>query len=539
MGGIDRIVTGTVTIRRAPIDFRFTSAPIKSNDMLLLGGDVEIDREGNENTLTVVGHARIGGEVNDPTAFGATEGYLKNDATVQKDLNWKLYYDQFDKSIPAPLPPIVVTPTPDPSDPLQKAPSIEGQGEFEGRWWLDEELNGEDIYFDGDIYIENYFVKNCNITATGNVTIVDRDNAVFGNKYVVENTNIKAGGNIFIELSDIRNNAGNPRSYEAGGNITFHVGHDHLFNNGTIEYCQVNAGGNFFATSLSVSTTDHLTQSNIWAGGTIETGASSFLSSPKIDNIFNCFFYSVGDMTITSDYMSGLCKLRSRRNIRSANKGMDDCFLYADRDILFDTSGFMNLITGFFSTSHRDVLCAGDDITVKNSSFYNSYFYSGDQLTIDMKTGNKLEDSILYAENRALYTNDWDGLFDTIRHCLLYTNGDFTYSGRGTDISVFNLQLMTPAGIQVMAVEDLYSYEDDDGGNWLNPRHDWLRFGNGSYMNTTKIHENIGDPNAALGILADELNNYGFEHQLPPEEVVKILPNYGDVFLGEDVSDGA
>ena len=133
---------------------------------------------------------------------------------------------------------------------------------------------------------------------------------------------------------------------------------------------------------------------------------------------------------------------------------------------------------------------------------------------------------------------------DTMVNTLIYCNNDLYFSGRGIDLSFLGDSFVKPAGMQIMCVGNIYSYEDDDSeadgywGSFSDPALDVLKFGeNGStdFMDVQEIKDNIGLPNTSLGILADVLYAAGFEHYLP-EPIIK-LPLYTEVFKNELITE--
>ena len=103
--------------------------------MLLAGGDVE----SSSNYLYAVGNARIGGSTSNPAYFSATN-LNEYDATVIDILSWKLYYNQFDKSIANPDMPASVDP--DTADKMYEYYPFLGPGEYPGN-----RVEGQKIYF--------------------------------------------------------------------------------------------------------------------------------------------------------------------------------------------------------------------------------------------------------------------------------------------------------------------------------------------------------------------------------------------------------
>lgn len=51
--GVPRTVIGTLDVDAMPVTFQYTTAPILTNETLILGGDIDVAREDNENKITI------------------------------------------------------------------------------------------------------------------------------------------------------------------------------------------------------------------------------------------------------------------------------------------------------------------------------------------------------------------------------------------------------------------------------------------------------------------------------------------------------
>ena len=528
-----RIYNGSIDVVAAPITFQYTTAPIRTNDILILGGDVAVAREDDENTLTVYGSSRIGGGINDNTAFTSTNGATIHDLTVEDDLNWKLFYDQFDKSIINPLMPFVVNTSGGTAQEL-----VSNDYEFYGDTTITVNVVTKNIYCDGNLTLLNIDVINSNLYATGNITIIDEDQGIQNN--TVYGTNIYAEGDLYIELADIVNNTNNRRNYYSGGNMTLKMGKYVDNKDGSIAYGYFTAVGDINISSLTDRYNDSIIESRFYAGGSIIAGIYGEAIDPTIENIATSTFETVnGDIKISTAYMHSSSKIHSGRNVIIANKGISDSEVYADGYLIFDGSAFYsNNNDAYFSSNVK--YCAQGDLTIEHANFINCYFYTGANLNIIMTSGNTIADSIMYAEGDVLYSNDWNGFMDTMVSTLVYTNADFYYTGRGTDLTFAGVTVSRPAGMQIMALGSIYSYEADDDepqgywGSYAHPDLDLLKFGESESMDLNVILNNIGLPDSVRGVLADNLYDAGFEHTLP-EPIIK-MPFYTEVFKNETIN---
>ncbi|MCK5129313.1 MAG: pilus assembly PilX N-terminal domain-containing protein [Clostridiales bacterium] len=532
-----RIIKASIEVEAAPIDFQYTTAPIHSDDMLILGGNVAIDKESNENSMIVYGTARIGGDILDTDAFSTTGSASINDYSVEDDLTWKLYYDQFDTSVIDPVMPPVINLSGGIAQYL-----VSNNYDFFEDTTIVSNVVTKNIYCDGDITFLNVDVINSNVYATGNITIIDEDSA-FRN-YEIYGTNIYAGGDLYVEVADIINNLNNRRLYYAGGDMILKIGKQVDKKDGSIAYGSFTAGGNIFISSLTENDNDSIVESQFLANGNITTGTPGGPVDPTIENIATSTFETInGDITLHTAYMHSSSKVHSGRNVILANKGVSDSEVYADGWMHFDGSSFYNFDDDAY-VSNNVKYCAQGDLTIEHANFDNCYFYTGNDLRITMTSGNSIVDSIMYAEHDVIYSNDWFGFMDTMVNTLVYNNGDFYFSGRGIDLSFLGPSFTKPAGMQIMSLGNIYSYEEDDddtSGYWglfSNSELDVLKFGDygtSDFMDVSVIKNNIGYPDEALGILAGSLHDAGFEHYL--EEPIIKLPLYTEVFKNETITE--
>lgn len=521
--------------------------------MLVLLGDVDFEREGNENALTVVGTARIGGGLTDPTAFGATLPII-NDPTVDEDLEWQMFYNQFDKSIANPtLPPVVIpTGTPGAGQLLASVGYV-----FTEDTLIENQPDLSDliIYCDGNLTITGTAIRRCNIYATGNVTINSAEFSHSGSNKEFEQNNVYAGQALTINAVNINSTIN--RYYYAGTNMNFTTGDEGGWfgfgaDGGNVGNAYCTAGGNIYMTSIKspswlaglFSDDATITQSQFYASGSITTGHDDYMGDPRINVISNCTFETGGGtITLVIRNTDGYNKVHSRGNLRIANVSSDNSEYYADGTLLIDSSDYF--LAGLFDETSNTVFASNSTLTLNMMSLRNCYLYTGSDLDIFLSTGNTVEDSIFYAEDDILYSNEWNIFMNTMESSLMYCNGDFEFSGRGSDLQLMNWQLAPNVGAQVMSRGDLRSYEGDDSdySGWLlswisTPERDLLRFGDNDednpndMMNLDIIHDNIGDTNVITGVLADELDSYGFEHQL--SDPIIVLPYYTEVFLSEN-----
>ncbi len=552
-----RTVYGSLFIEAAPIFFQYTTAPEKLDDMLLLKDDVQIDRENNENALTVLGTARIGGTIDDTSAFGSSNTLI-NDATVEEDLTWQLFYNQFDKSIVNPaIPPIVYPRNPDPGGGLIRADNKYSFNNDKTINKASKKINNKNIYCNGDLVINIGILNRCNVYATGNITI-NASGHSNGNSKPKEfsQNNIYAEGDLILNVVefDLKNGNGNGRGsssnqyFYAGGNMSINVGDTNRA--GLIQYVRASAVGNIDINTVSSSSSDYITESQFYAEGAITTASSSWLSGPRIDNVSNSTFETLnGTIVLCTTNMDSYNKVRSGANLYLANKGTNNSAFFADGTMTYNSdsfTSFWDILFGHSRISSNSIFCAQNDLSITNATFNQCHFYTGDEMNIFISSGSAIRNSIMYAEDDVLFSNEWNIIADTMESTLIYSNSDFKYSGRGSDIAFFGSNIAEPVGIQVMSTGNLYSYEGDDSdsnGFWdfINrPDLDLLRFGdenpnnNNDSMNIDVIHNNIGNTNTTLGILADALYNVGFEHSLP--EPIIVLPFYTEVFIEETYS---
>ncbi len=533
--GVPRTVIGTLDVDAMPVTFQYTTAPVLTDEVLILGGDINVSREDNENKLTIEGNGRIAGNVTDSSAVFANGTISTNDYTVEDDLTWQLFWDQFDKSVADPAPAPIIN-----LDGGVAQLLVSNGYEFHGDTVYDSNnVVTKNIYCDGDLTIKNIDVINSQIYATGNVYIIDEDKGIQNN--TIYGTNIRAGGDIYVELADIVNNQQNRRYFTAGGDIILKIGKYVEKKDGSIEYASFNAGGNIYISSLTENNNDNLVDCQFYANGNITTGTPGGPIDPTIENISHCTFETnVGDITLHTATMHSLSKVYSGGNTILANKGVSNSEVYAEGYIHFDGTAWYTYDDLSFR-SYNVKYCAKEDIIIEHANFDSCYFYAGNNLYIIMTSGNSIMNSIMYAEGDIIYANDWNGFMDTMVSTLLYTNSDFYFSGRGTELTYTGTGISKASGMQLMVQGNVYSYEADDGevegywGTFSKPELDILRFGNegtsDDLMNAQVIKDNIGLPDESRGILADVLFDAGFEHYLP--KPIIILPAYTEVFKNE------
>ncbi len=506
--GVSRTVRGSLRVDAAPLKYQWTSAPALTDSMLLLGGNTEVDCEGTENHLTVSGTATMGGEVVNPCGFSATSLNVNN-AYVEDLLIWKLFYNQFDKSIANPSLPTPVTPG-----------TASNKYYFDTSTIIDQNIGSKNIYCAGDLTIEDVQVNNCDIYVAGNFYL---NNA--GDPDRLKGSNVYVEGNMVINASNFWSNGHQPMYYYAGGNISIILGqggHGASHKSGRIEDTYMTAGGNITITSAYADDQDDvIDNSAFYAGGSIAINGQSYLDNPLIDQINNCTFEAAsGDISIVSTYMKSNNKITAGDDVIIATYGMNNTEIYANDNIIIDSSRlYMGSQTQYYSSNC--ILAAQDDLQIINSSFTNSYFYSGENLMLELASGYSIKTSLMYSEEDAIYDNSWSGSMDTMQSSLIYTNENFYYSASGTATS------STPAGVQVMAKGNVYSLEDDDSSD----AKDILVFGEGAYMNLAALQAMIGNPNSNTGSLADVLDGVGFEHTLP--EPIITMPYYSEVYISE------
>jgi Tfp pilus assembly protein PilX len=535
--GVDRTVVGKVQVNAMPVTFQYTTAPILTDEALVLGGDINVMREDDENKLTIEGDGRIAGTVADPSGVFNNGSLSTYDYSVEEDLVWKLYWEQFDKSVLNPLPAPVINLDGQPAQLL-----VSNDYYFPASVTYDtNNVVTKNIYCDGDLTIKNIDVINSQIYATGDVYIIDEDKGIQNN--TIYGTNIHAGGNIYIELADIVNNQNNRRYFTAGGDIILKIGKYVDKKDGSIEYASFSAGGNIYVSSLTENDNDNLVDCQFYAHGNITTGTPGGPIDPTIENIAHCTFETeVGDITLHTATMHSLSKIFGGGNVVLANKGVSDSEVYAEGNIHFDGTAWYTYDDLAFR-SYNVKYCAHGDIIIEHANFDSCYFYAGNDMYIIMTSGNSIIECVMYAEGDIIYANDWNGFMDTMVSTLVYTNSDFYFSGRGTELTYTGTGISKASGMQLMAKGNMYSYEDDDTesegywGTFSKPDLDILRFGDegiaGDLMDPLKIADNIGVPNEAMGILADVLYAAGFEHYLP-EPIIK-LPAYTEVFTSEEI----
>ncbi len=537
--GVPRTVTCTLNVDAAPVKFQYTTAPILTDEVLILGGDIDVDRENDENKITIEGDGRIAGTVNDTTSTFSSGNLSTYDYTVEEDLTWKLFWDQFDKSVADPYTAPVINLSGGVAQDL-----VSNGYEFHGDTVYDTaNVVTKNIYCDGNLTIKNIDVINSQIYATGNVYIIDEDMGIQNN--TIYGTNIRAGGDIYIELADVVNNKNNRRYYTAGGDIILKIGKYVDKKDGSVEYGSFKAGGNIYVSSLTDNYNDNLIECQFYANGNITTGTPGGPIDPTIENIAHCTFETAyGDITLHTATMHSASKVYSGGNVILANKGVSDSEVFAEGYIHFDGTAWYTYGDLSFR-SYRTKYCSKGDLIIEHANFEDCYFYTGGTLNIIMTSGNSIINCIMYAENDVIYANDWNGFMDTMISTLVYTNSDFYFSGRGTELTYTGTGVSKAAGMQLMALGNIYSFETDDvdtegyWGTYNKPELDILRFGDEAtmddLMNQQDIKDNIGLPNESLGILADVLHAAGFEHYLP-EPIIK-LPLYTEVFTSESIKE--
>jgi Tfp pilus assembly protein PilX len=534
---VPRTVIGTLDVEAQPVTFQYTTAPVITDETLILGGDILVSREDNENKITIEGDARIGGTVLDDSATFSTGTVSTYDFSVEEDLIWQLFWEQFDTSIADPYEAPVINLDGQPAQLL-----VSNDYYFtESTTYDTANVVTKNIYCDGDLTIKNIDVINSQIYATGNVYIIDEDMGIQNN--TIYGTNIYAGGDIYIELADIVNNQNNRRYYTAGGDIILKIGKYVDNKDGSIEYGSFKAGGNIYVSSLTENDNDNLIECQFYANGNITTGTPGGPIDPTIENIAHCTFETAyGDITLHTATMHSSSKVFGGGNVVLANKGVSDSEVYAEGYIHFDGTAWYTYDDLSFR-SYNTKYCAHGDIIIEHANFDSCYFYAGNDMYIIMTSGNSIIECVMYAEGDIIYANDWNGFMDTMVSTLVYTNSDFYFSGRGTEVTYTGTGISKASGMQLMVLGDIYSYEADDTetegywGTFSKPELDILRFGDEGtsedLMDTQAIADNIGEPNEALGILADVLYAAGFEHYLP--EPIIILPLYTEVFKNEGI----
>lgn len=535
--GVPRTVIGTLDVDAMPVTFQYTTAPILTNETLILGGDIDVAREDNENKITIEGDGRIAGTIVDASSTFSTGNVTTYDYSVENDLTWLLFWDQFDKSIINPIEAPVINLDGQPAQLL-----VSNDYNLPADTVFDlHNVTTKNIYCDGDLTIKNIDVINSQIYATGDVYIIDEDMGTQNN--TIYGTNIYAGGNIYIELADIVNNQNNRRYFTAGGDIVLKIGKYVDKKDGSIEHASFKAGGNIYVSSLTENNNDNLVDCQFYAYGNITTGTPGGPIDPTIENIEHCTFETVvGDITLYTATMHSLSKVHSGGNVLLANKGVSDSEVFADGYIHFDGTAWYTYNDLAFR-SYNVKYCAQGDIIIQHANFDSCYFYAGNDMYIIMTSGNSIIECVMYADGDIIYANDWYGFMDTMVSTLVYTNSDFYFSGRGTEITYTGVGISKAVGMQLMALGNIYSYEEDDDileGYWgffTKPDLDILRFGDegteDDLMDAQDIQDNIGLPNESMGILADVLHAAGFEHYL--SEPIIILPSYTEVFTNETI----
>ncbi len=491
LDGVSRTVIGKLKVEAAPLTYQWTSAPPLTEYVLLSGKDVDV----SANYLQAVGDARINGTVKIPSYFSATN-LTENDYLVSEILTWQLYYNQFDKTIANP--PMPPTFTYDDADVKYDWYHVLGPGEFPGN-----KVDNKKIYFIGGGEIKNQNVTDCDIYVVGgglNIT-----NSTF------EGTNIYVEGSINIANQTDFLSGSRPNILYTGGTLTLNS------NIVEIRNTYITAESNIMMHSHAASKQDIIENSAIYTNGFVSITGNS---TKCIDVIKNSTFEApYGSISIVTASMLSANKLAASGNITIRTRGMQNTGIYSDSNVEIDGSSMTSAHSSITASSNCKIV-ANNNMTLNTANFENCYFYAGGETTINSFNEYNIKECIMYSEGDVEWNHNWwSNSFIGMQSTLIYTNADFYYHIH-YDAEAFKVT----QGLQIMAKGSIYNLSGEE----------YLKFGKGSNMDFTALHNMIGNPSSGAGSLAQALNNAGFEHNLP--EPIILLPYYTEVFVGESYS---